>query len=369
VFSVVLTAVLIALSVYHLTRRKLAAGIAMLIYFSSPGIRSLAFRIRPDCYVALFSSLSLLSFLKRRYFLAGLGLGLALGFHPKFLPIELGVLAVVFLLSLKKQASFVPVLLGEFVVLCFIAFWFWYHRALSFLVEGPLGSNFRVAYERLFVEHNLTQLLHSVSRTERLLGFLVVGVLFLLFFKWSRNRKASWNPDWMLSAAFSFCSLLFLFAPVWAHALTFVVPSVIVFLVSALFLWKRPEAVLVSVAVALCAWLSFSNLERLDLGKSLEPDQLWALKLTLKEVKRSEPVFYIWTSRCPAYVFNEDPSREWMNPFRRALGEPIRMLPPIDYLSINPMFLGLLDNDEREYIQKHFKSAGCLWRRRSKLLP
>lgn len=361
--AVFLTALFLVLSAFHLTRQKFAAALALLVYWSSPGIQSAAFRIRPDCYVALFSVMSIYCGLKRRPVLMGICLGLALGFHPKYLPIALGVMSVTFVLGLKKRFSFGRLLVGFFLVLGSIGIWAWHHRSFSFLYSKLLESNFRVAYQRFFVEGRTTQLLSSSTRTERWLGVLVAAILIWFLVRLIKERKFNWSTDWILAGAYTLFGLLFLFAPVWAHALVFVVPTVAVFVISLLFLWPGRQKFMSLLALIFCAWLSFSNLEKLDLAKGLEPVQFDSLELALKEIKRSEPIFYVWTSRCPAYVFNEDPSPNWMNPFRRKSGGPIRMLPPINYLSIHPMFLGLLDKEEQEYIKKNFKEDGCLWRR------
>jgi len=167
-----------------------------------------------------------------------------------------------------------------------------------------------------------------------------------------------------MSAAYTLASFLFLLAPVWAHALVFVIPLGLTFLVSILFILPQFVNVLSIFLLVGFSLLLLKDPRAKDKGRDLQAVQMESLELALKETQRTEPVFYIWTSRCPAYVFNEDPSRFWMNHFKRTNPkQPIRQLPPIQYLSIHPAFLPAMDPQERAYIQEHFELRGCFWKR------
>jgi hypothetical protein len=364
VFSVLITGVVLGLCVFQLTNLKLAGVFGLLIYLASPAVRSLAFRIRPDCYVALFSVLSLFCWLKGKKFLMGLCLGLALGFHAKYLPINCFILLTAFALKVRGKNKISLCVLGESLIGVSLGLWFWYHRALSFAWESLLVGNFRTAYKRLFVEGDVTRLFRMASQTEVWVGVLVVLAFLTFGFHFVKKRKIVSNTDWIMAASYFFASFLFLFAPVWSHALVFVIPTGLIFLVSIFFIPFKFQNVLLMMILALCIALSFVDPIEKDRGKEIFSQQLQSLEAALRETKRSDRVFYIWTSRCPAYVFNEDPSRTWMNEFSRTVpNQPIRMLPPIDYLAIHPMFLGLIDQEERDYIQNHFKVDGCFWKR------
>jgi len=358
------TAILVGLSAFRLAPQKIVPAIAILIFFTSPATRTLAFRIRPDCYVALFSSLSFYLWLKRKHFFMGVCLGLALGFHAKYLPINLVVLVAVWFLSQENRKPFKSILVGEALIVLSIFGWFWYHRALSFTLDGWWGNGFRTAYQRFWVERDFTRLVRVVTFSDN----WMLSILILFSLVWAiyflRRKKLKWSSDWTMGSAYSLASLMFLFSPVWSHAFVFVLPTGLPFLVASLLSAPKFRNVVPLVLVALCGFWFISDLKQPDRGKDLLRGQLQSLDLALRETKRTDRIFYIWTSRCPAYVFNEDPWRNWMNPFRRDNStDPIRMLPPINYLSIHPMFLGLMSEDERNYIQSHFKVEGCFWSR------
>jgi hypothetical protein len=245
-----------------------------------------------------------------------------------------------------------------------LGFWLWYHRALSLAWESLLVGNFRTAYQRLFVEGDVTRLLRMASQTEVWVGVLVILAFLTFGFHFVKKRKSVLDTDWIMAASYFLASVLFLFAPVWSHALVFVIPTGLIFLVSIFFIPFKFQKVLLIMILALCIALSFVDPVKRDKGREIFSEQLHSLEAALRETKRSDTVFYIWTSRCPAYVFNEDPSKAWMNDFSLTVPkQPIRMLPPIDYLAIHPMFLGLIAQEERDYIQKHFKVDGCFWKR------
>ncbi|NBT57870.1 hypothetical protein EBT16_03700 [bacterium] len=360
--AVVLTGLLLALCVFKFTNKKAAGALALLIFLSSPAIRTMAFRIRPDCYVALFSVLSFFCWQKCWHFLMGLCLGTAFALHAKFLPINLCILGAACYLSFKKKRPVGMLLLGESAVLAGIALWLWHHRALSLAWKGFLFTGFNTAFQRLVLRTESTQLLQEASRTEMFIGALCFLSLIFLVFWVSKRRALPWSSEWVMGATYTAASVAFLFAPVWGHALVFVIPTGLIFLVSSVFLTPSLEKGFSVLAVALCAVMGFTNLEKANRGKELQAGQLESLEFALNNTKRTDPVFYVWTSRCPAYVFNEDSSRDWLKPFRRtSTTQPIRMLPPVNYLSFHPMFLGILDEDEKKYVEENFTAHGCFW--------
>lgn len=363
-FVVLLTGFLVGLNIFLLCKNRLASFLGVAVYFSSPIIASVAFRIRPDCYVGFFSVFCLFFWLKKRYGWAGFCLGLCLGFHGKFLPINICILITAWYLLRKNRRFFYLLLLGEFLVITSIGIWFWYHRALSFGFDGMIGAGFRTAFKRIVHQGDWNRLFRSVSRTELWLGGLVGLTIIFLVIRFYRSKKISWDSDWVMSATYSIAGLLFLLAPVWGHAFVFVLPIIIPFLVSALFLIPAVgEGVSIFVLVG-SIFLFLRDPRKTDRGIELLRGQLESLDAAIAETKRTDPIFYIWTSRCPAYVFNSDPKPNWTQPFKRGNSRsPIRQLPPINYLSIHPMFLSALDRDEREYIQEHFQIRGCFWKR------
>jgi len=363
-FFVFLTGILVAYNIFLLSKSSVASLIGFGFYFVSPLIASVAFRIRPDCYVGFFSVLSLCCWLKKRYFLMGVCLGMCFGFHAKFLPINLFIWLGAYLLTKTNKKPFYFLLLGEVLVIAGIATYFWFHRALSFGVQGMIGSGFQTAFKRIVVQGDLNRLLRSVSRTENWLMILLGMATLILVIRFYRSRKVTWDLNWGMAAFFTLAGILFLLAPVWAHAFVFVLPTIIPFLVSALFLLPAFNQGLGFLFLVGGIFLFLQDPRKSDRGKEILAVQLESLKRALMETKRTEPIFYIWTSRCPAYVFNSDPRPQWTQPFKRWNSkQPIRQLPPINYLSIHPLFLPALEKDEREYIQEHFKPDGCFWKR------
>lgn len=360
---VLLTAFILIGNIKLLTGRISAGLLGAIIYLLSPAVAAVSFRIRPDCYVALFSALSLFCWLKNKPMLMGLSLGLCLGFHTKFLPINFIILlSSIFLKKNKKDC--LKIILGEILVIIPIALWFWTHQALSSALDWTIKMGFKMAYKRAIVNGDFNRLFRSAERTEVWLMILVSIIVFILALRFLRSRRISRDPNWWMSGCYLLASLLFLLAPVWGHALVFVVPLGLTFLISGLFVFPKVMAFLSLPLLIGLGFLFFQDPRQTDRSKTLLSGQLKSLESAIKETKRTDPFFYVWTSRCPAYVFNSDSSRFWMHRLKRAnRSQPIRQLPPINYLAIHPMFLPALDQDEREYIQEHFQADGCFWKR------
>ncbi|NBX76385.1 MAG: hypothetical protein EBQ92_07505 [Proteobacteria bacterium] len=65
-------------------------------------------------------------------------------------------------------------------------------------------------------------------------------------------------------------------------------------------------------------------------------------------------------------MFNFDPWRYWLNGFQGVdfFNREVRFEKPINYVSLNPMFLGLLSPKERAYLTKNYEAKGCFWKRK-----
>jgi len=364
IFVIFLTLWMLGVTTFELSPQKRVVAFALLLFISAPVVNTMGFRIRPDCYVSLFSILSLYAWLKSRYLFMGLCLGLAIGFHAKYLPINLIVLFSIGILNRKNLRSLSAVILGESFVLLSLAGWFWYHRALSFAWDSWWASGFRVAQKRLLRDGDINRLARVVTQFDKwMLVFWVASVLLGALCYYFR-KEINWTQNLLKAAVYCLACMIFLFSPVWSHALIFVVPSALPFLVSMGFRVPKFEKVFISLFLFVGVAWSFMNLEVKDRGKELFADQLRSLEVALRETQRTEPIFHVWTSRCPAYVFNEDPSRIWMGQYKRSHeAHPIRILPPINYVAFHPIFLAALDAEERDYLQSHFKADGCFWSR------
>ncbi|NBX76386.1 MAG: hypothetical protein EBQ92_07510 [Proteobacteria bacterium] len=219
--------------IYVLTKNVVWGFLAMALYTGTLSIKTSAFQIRPDGYVALFALGSLWLWLTRRRFLSGIFLGICLGFHPKFLPINLAVLAADFfiLTKRKREGSVFTLLLGEFIVLGVISLWFLQKGAFQLAVEGQWVSNFERAYSAVIIKKDYFRLLRANRGFETgLFVFCVLNLIVILKQAFSK-KNISFDSDILMSSIFSGAGLLFLFAPVWGHAVIFVVPiSLVVFI-------------------------------------------------------------------------------------------------------------------------------------------
>ncbi len=102
------------------------------------------------------------------------------------------------------------------------------------------------------------------------------------------------------------------------------------------------------------------------------------LERVVSVTPREEPVFYVWPSRCSAYVFNADPVHAWRNTTRAisdvaspasddrfdgAFREHV-MSGKARYVALEMTYAQMMPPEFRAYLRSNFRYQGCLWQRK-----
>jgi len=360
------------LFVSHLTLSVLATS----LFLGGITMQVTAFRIRPDIFVQLFFILSLILWVKRYRFLCGLALGLAFGFNPKFLPLNLTHLVADIFISrdLKTdKKKFLAPIAGELLVLAGLGITLQLTGIFGPAMDSLFRHNFSATFSRLTTTgHYPFQLFKCFLELDKaLLAFTIVGAMGISFFIW--KKRSSLEANLKMLIALVFCSLVLLVAPLWHHSLILTVP---VFILAITYVAEKlsPDSTLTEGVYWIMALLTlYSGYKELPKYTANLSPNFDSLKKVLAETDRSQPIFYVWPSRCPAYVFNSDDNKYWLHDFKVAEVSPGTNTnrftnPAILWVAVDSNIFSFLNPDEKNTLETEFQSFGCLWKRIPKTL-
>jgi hypothetical protein len=131
------------------------------------------------------------------------------------------------------------------------------------------------------------------------------------------------------------------------------------------FLQKIWGQSLLLILAIITVSISYHQLPKYNSNKP----NLSSLSKALSELPRTEPIFYIWPNRCPAYIFNTDHGKYWGNLLRTPemdRGMDINRLldPQIKWVALDDVLLPFLSPTEKDYLANHFVKSDCLWQRK-----
>lgn len=356
------------------------------LYLQLASVKRFSFMIRPDVFVGALSVLGLYFWLKNKRFIAGLCLGMASGFHPKFLPLNIPILMADFWIERKafKLRSFQrwAFLAGQVAIgaaLSLVLFW---QQAFFAAVHHLILLNLDGVLVRFKYRLVPAQLFSSLFSQDK--WFLSIFVFFFLGFVllcWKKEERVDRKVQILF--AVGAVSLIFLRTPVYGYGLLIVVPFLVVCTV--FFICKivrgsiLPALFLLTLSVVTAPW----GMRPPEGASILTSPTFLQFDDFLKKVPRNAPVFYVWYSRCPVFVFNSDPEHDWVhyptpptqNFFRREqkgieklkLSTPVDKVrfsdPSIGFVAIEDRFVGQISIEERFYLVRNFSPNGCLWSR------
>lgn len=362
------------------------------LFLSLRSIQTAGFNARPDIYVGFFSLLFLLYWIKNHRLKAGIYLGLALGFHPKFLPINLGFLVADALICWKRKTAkdFGRLLLGQSIPLLFMIGFLALQGALLPALQSMFSMNLNLISKRVTDKSEIiADLFLKFLKLDPALLVLVIGSWtgLLLFYLTKKSEKPLERLFFLLIAL---TGGLFLLSPIHEYALLLVIPLFLTFLFY--FALSCLPAKWTPYFLGLICCLCLGTVIGGEFQKSKRQEQDFSrtrrsqediLSFTLVNLKRTDPIFYVWFSRCPAYVFNEDSAPQWMRS-GRSIEEDETILPgfPVSSdttkknrqstrnrfieervrcVAIDDMFRNHLNPVERSYLEQNFRRDGCLW--------
>ena len=347
---------------------------------------------RPDTLQNLLVVASLLLILDRRNALAGLCLGLLPTVHPK------AVLAVGFVLAgvalssavrYGRETRFSAFLRVEW------ARWAWFMGGLVgvqacvvgfFAVRGGVGDYWRRAWVGNFGSVGRAATVSDVAAASRAklwmvdkpllwaLVFVFMGAAIVLW----KERRDERMEGWLLVSGAAIASLVTFGLPFRAYALLLPL-TLMAGLTGVASLWHvgrvRPAALMIGLVTFGAGLRTLPRLRD-------EPDAERAMQRTvlsrvLSVTPRDEPLFYVWPSRCAAYVFNVDAGYHWQQTtraifavatpehdaeFDRSFRENV-MGGRVRYVALDVELAAKLPAEFRAYLRTHFLYQGCLWER------
>ncbi|MBM4304999.1 MAG: hypothetical protein FJ112_11835 [Deltaproteobacteria bacterium] len=356
--------------------------IALALFAGQLTIQVTAFRIRPDVFM-LASFLSFLIFwMRQRRFFAGIFLGVTIGLNPKFIFFNVPILIFDFLNKLKSensskegnppkinkiQTSRFALLAGELLVFILISCIQAFQGNLVDSLDSQFLNNFRVVALRVPFSGNRFALLRGFLELDSLLLFCYLGFIGWISFLIYR-RHIDWSQNFKLVLMLSVCGLLQLAAPMSHHGTLLSLPCFIMlmsYVVDRALSKKIWGQSLFLILAILTAAISYQQLPKYN---SSQPN-LRSLSKALSELPRTEPIFYIWPNRCPAYIFNSDHGKYWGNlvqtPEMDSGRDINRFLDPqIKWVAIDDVLFPFLLPTERDYLTNHFVKSDCLWQRK-----
>jgi hypothetical protein len=387
------TAMMVGITVSTLTQgsRKIAKGtVAGALFLSLRIVQGTAFQTRPDITVGFLCVLFLFLLSREKRLLAGMCLGLALGFHPKFLPLNLGFLladqvALGFKVPIRRRLA---LFWGEMILLGIIGLVLAIQGALYAAIDHMFLMNLNLISKRVVEKTEVVaDLFFKLWKSDPVLLLLFLALFVGSIVSAILNKKTRTPLRYLLLIAALSCGL-FLLSPIHEYALLLILPLMVVFVFQILLEipWGKFEPVVLGglLAVALLNTALALPLEmRNETQKRRE--QIEVLSTALYKLRRTDPVFYVWFSRCPAYVFNEDSQAQWLRS-PRSMDEVDQVLPGfpvsgsraqesrlfeknrleeenIQYVAIDEFFMGKLSQVERTYLTDGFAQDLCLWTR------
>ena len=389
-----ITSVMIALTVSQLSqgsKKWVKGAVAGALFLSLRMVQGTAFQTRPDITVGFLCVLFLFLLSREKRLLSGMCLGLAIGFHPKFLPLNLGFLladqvALGFKAPSKKRLALIA---GESISLGVIGVALAIQGALFAAIDHMFLMNINLISKRVVektevVADLVVKLWKSDPFVLFIFGALLVGAIGTTLLK-----KETRSPLKFFFIILALSCGLFLLSPIHEYALLLILPLMVIFIFQFVFeipwgkfepavLWGLLAVALINTALALPLETRSETQKRRD--------QEEVLSTTLYKLKRTEPIFYVWFSRCSAYVFNEDSHAQWLRS-PRSMDEVDQVLPgfPVSgmraeesrsfeknrleeenvrYVAIDDFFFAKLSTVERNYLTEGFARDICLWTRR-----
>ncbi len=371
VFSV--SSVFVVLSVYFLSGNLAAGFLALPLMFATTVFQNEIFKLRPEIYIGLFFLVWFFLWLKNKRFFSGVVLGVCLAFHTKFFPTNLIVLIFDLFLFFPRSRSTRSILncfsmaLGQSLTCFLVIIVLWLQGSLMDGYQTLLAHNFELASKRLSVE-SVQYLYKTLPKSEALLFQVLGGLILVLVFLFFLKRRQVSNPikmGFILMISF----LVFLTSPVWNYSLIMFLPVLIVLVVSfiALIPWNR---VLSLGLLATLIWRLWGETYKIpQTNSSLLETQRESVQLVLTQTTRETPIFYVWASRCPAYVFNADFNKWWANmPYVINLDPMVQVNRfedlGIRWVAIETSYMNGIYRIEKAFLENKFERIGCLWKRK-----
>ena len=371
-----LTAFFTFLCVNSLTKKTSLALFSAVLYLSTMTVQFHGFRSRPEVLVGLFFVLWFYLWSKGYRFFSGIVLGICVGLHPKFLPINIPILLGDFFYPAVREADNRPlyrrgfVILGELLVLLAIGVALRVQGCLAEAVDMLFVHNWGLAISRVRW-NKIPYLLGSIQSWD---GPFIIITLILLFFSVAvLLRKNTWRDSALtplLIAGIS--SALFLLTPLWGYSLLFIIP-IFTILISGILVHFQLEYFWISTGLlALALTLFFMPFPTVRNDQRYLLEQVSSLERALTTTSRSEPIMYIWPSKCPAFVFNADSSMGWANPVYSFPPDPRAEQnrfadPKVSRIAIEENYMNGILRKEKHYLESHFDNHNCLWERKPNL--
>jgi hypothetical protein len=370
-----------------------AAGLVAAGLLSTSGLYAwVGVQYRPDTLQSVLVLASLLLLVERRDAMAGLCLGLLPAVHPKSL------LAVGFLLVgaglvggvrwsrtsdrptvLREEARRLAWLAGGLFVVQGVV-------VIAFAALGGLGAYVSEAWVANFGAVGRAAAGSGVAGSTRGKLWMVdaPGVLALLLVllaagtKLWRARREEGSERGLLVLGAALASLVTLALPFRAYILLLpmALAAAALGVASTWRVGRLSPAMLAASAAAGLGLLQSIPRLREEPNPERAMNRL-VLDRVLSMTPREEQVFYVWPSRCSAYVFNADPVHYWRNTtravcdvasaesdarFERAFREKV-IEGRTRYVALEKPYAERLPAEFRAYLREHFKYQGCLWER------
>ena len=368
----------------HINKELSPILLTLVIFVGGLTMQVNGFKIRPDIFVQSFFILSLICWFKHYRFFSGVCLGICLGFNPKFLPLNIAMVCTDFIHTKfsshfglqfdqtnpnHSKPTWFRLIGGEVLIWIFILIGLAYTDALMPALKTMFVTNIEISIMRHQDAYWHFKLFRSAIEYERQL--LIVSFLCLLGLTWlifKTKRFPDSNTLTILILALT--SFIFLTAPIVQHSVLLISPIfslLILHVASKIF--KTQNGLSWSLLALGSAVSYFTYIKLPSYNKVISPD-FSGLEKILTETKRDEPMFYYWPSNCPAYVFNADQNKYWINnEFRTEKmkqGQYDNRLdnPEVKWVAIGYNIFHHLHTDERNYLEKNFKQFNCVWKRR-----